>query len=77
MNKKIFLILCLALLSSCAQLPTSHDGTKDLVLKKVRPALEKIFAQENPINPPEWTFHHGIKLDDLVIQYLRKDSLDD
>ncbi len=28
-------------------------------------------------DPPEWTFHHGIKLDDLVIQYLRKDSLDD
>ncbi len=53
MNKKIFLLICLALLSSCAQLPTSHDGTKDLVLKKVRPALEKIFAQENPINPSE------------------------
>jgi hypothetical protein len=26
---------------------------------------------------PKWTFHQGIKLDDLVIQYLRKDSLDD
>jgi hypothetical protein len=53
MNKDIFLLLCLALLSSCAQLSTSNDGTKDLVLQKVRPALEKILAQENPINPPE------------------------
>jgi len=53
MNKNIFLLLCLALLSSCAQLPTSHDGTKDLVIQKVRPAVEKILAQENPINPPE------------------------
>jgi hypothetical protein len=26
---------------------------------------------------PEWAFHQGIKLDDLVIQYLRKDSLED
>jgi hypothetical protein len=26
---------------------------------------------------PKWIFHQGIKLDDLVIQYLRKDSLDD
>jgi hypothetical protein len=55
MNKKIFLLISLALLSSCAQLPTSHDGAKDLVLQKVRPALEKILAQENPINPPEWS----------------------
>jgi hypothetical protein len=55
MNKKIFLLISLALLSSCAQLPTSHDGAKDLVLQKVRPALEKIFDQENPINPPEWS----------------------
>ena len=53
MNKKTFLLLCLALLSSCAQFPSSHDGTKDLVLQKVRPALEKILAQENPINPQE------------------------
>jgi hypothetical protein len=26
---------------------------------------------------PKWIFHQGIKLDDLVIQYLRKDFLDD
>lgn len=26
---------------------------------------------------PEWTFHQGIKLDDLIIQYLRQDSLGD
>jgi len=50
MNKKTFLLLYLALLSSCAQLLTNHDGTKDLVLQKVRPSLEKIFDQENPIN---------------------------
>lgn len=53
MNIKTFLLISLALLSSCAQLLTSHDGEKDLVLQKVRPALEKILAQENPINPPE------------------------
>lgn len=26
---------------------------------------------------PEWIFHQGIKLDELVIQYLRKDFFDD
>lgn len=26
---------------------------------------------------PEWTFHQGIKLDDLIIQHLRKDFLKD
>ncbi len=52
MNKNTFLLLCLALLSSCAQLLTSHDRAKELVLQKVRPSLEKILAQENPIDPP-------------------------
>lgn len=28
-------------------------------------------------DPIQWEFHQGIKLEDLVIQYLRKDSLDD
>jgi hypothetical protein len=52
MNKKTFLLLYLALLSSCAQLFTNHDGTKDLVLQKVRTSIEKIFDQENSINSP-------------------------
>ncbi|HXH75863.1 MAG TPA: hypothetical protein VNJ08_12910 [Bacteriovoracaceae bacterium] len=28
-------------------------------------------------DPVKWTFHQDIKLDELVIQYLRKDYLDD
>ncbi len=28
-------------------------------------------------DPMQWNFHQDIKLDDLVIQYLRKDSLDE
>jgi hypothetical protein len=30
---------------------------------------------ETPIiDPPEWEFYEGIKLEDLVIQYVRKDA---
>ena len=48
-----FLIVCIALLSSCSQLPKSRDETIELVLQKVRPGLEKILLQESPHNHPE------------------------
>lgn len=53
MYKKILLLICLSLLSSCSQLPTSRDEAKELVLQKLRPGLEKILSQESPIDPPE------------------------
>lgn len=53
MNKKRLLLICLLLLSSCSQLPTSRDEAKELVLQKVRPGLEKILQQENPIDSSE------------------------
>jgi hypothetical protein len=53
MNKNILLLVCVALLSSCSQLPKQRDEAKELVLQKVRPGLEKNLSQENPINPPE------------------------
>jgi hypothetical protein len=53
MNKKILLLICLSLLNSCSQLPTSRGEAKDLVLQKLRSGLEKILSQENPIDPPE------------------------
>ena len=28
-------------------------------------------------DPVQWTFHQNVKLEDLVIQHLRKDFLDD
>ncbi len=53
MNKKLLLVICLSLLSSCSQLPTSRGEAKDLVLQKLSSGLEKILVQENPIDPPE------------------------
>lgn len=43
----------MALLSSCSQLPANRDEAKEIVLRKVRPGLEKILSQESPIDPPE------------------------
>ena len=60
MNKKILLLICLSLLSSCSQLPTSRDEAKELVLQKLRPGLEKILSQENPIDPPERSAYRTI-----------------
>ena len=53
MNKNILLFACVALLSSCSQLPTSRNEAKEIVLQKVRPVLEKILSQESPIDPLE------------------------
>jgi hypothetical protein len=53
MNTNIFLILFIAFLSSCSQLPKMNDGAKELVLQKVRPGLEKLLSQESPIDSPE------------------------
>ncbi len=53
MNKKILLLICISLLSSCSQLPTTRDEAKELALQKMRPRLEKILSQESPIDPPE------------------------
>jgi hypothetical protein len=52
MNKKILLIL-LTLLISCSHLPKSRNDFKNIVIQKIRPSLEKILLQENPINLPE------------------------
>lgn len=52
MNKTVLLLICLSLLSSCSQLPTSRDEAKELVLQKMKPSFEKIFSQESPIAPP-------------------------
>jgi hypothetical protein len=60
MNKKILLLICLSLLSSCSQLPTSRDEAKELVLQKLRPGLEKILSQKNPIDPPERSAYRTI-----------------
>ena len=51
MNKNILILVCVALLSSCSQLPKSRDDAKGLVLQKVMPGLEKILSQESPIDP--------------------------
>ena len=48
-----FLIVCIALLSSCSQLPKSRDETIERVLQKVRPGFEKNLLQESPLNHPE------------------------
>ena len=53
MNKKILSLICLSLLSSCSQLPTSRDEAKEFVLQKVKPGLETILSQEGPIDPPK------------------------
>lgn len=53
MNKNILLLVYVALLSSCSQLPTNRDEAKEIVLLRVRPGLEKILQQENPIDTPE------------------------
>lgn len=53
MNKNILLFACVALLSSCSQLPTTRDEAKELALQKMRLGLEKILSQEGPIDPPE------------------------
>lgn len=60
MNKKILLLICLSLLSSCSQLPPSRDEAKELVLQKLRPGIEKILSQENPIDPPERSAYRTI-----------------
>ena len=52
MNKNILILVCVALLSSCSELPKSRDEAKGLVLQKVMPGLEKILSQESPIDPP-------------------------
>jgi hypothetical protein len=53
MNKDILLLVYVVLLSSCSQLTANRDEAKELVLLKVRPELEKILQQQNPIDPPE------------------------
>ena len=53
MNKKLLLLLCFSLLSSCSQLPKDREEAKEFVLQKLRPGLEKILSQESPIDPPE------------------------
>jgi hypothetical protein len=52
MNKNRLLLVYVALLSSCSQLPANRDEAKEIVLRKVRPSLEKILSQESPIDPP-------------------------
>ena len=52
MNKTV-LLMFLILLGSCSRLPTNRDGARELVLQKLRPGLEKLLSQENPIDPPE------------------------
>ena len=36
-----------------------------------------IWIQFVTFDPVKWSFHQGIKLEDLVMQYLRQDSIDD
>jgi hypothetical protein len=60
----------------CRSLPIPNEE-----YKQIEKFQYVILAQDETIefvtfNPPKWEIHHNILLDELVIQYLRKNSLD-